>query len=76
MTITYTLRLNNQQPTMALIKKLKVKHAAWLMTEVIGTENNCLRIKVCPSPCNRRKATVSFAMSVRLSAWNNSAPTG
>jgi hypothetical protein len=25
---------------------------------------------------NLRKATISFVMSVRLSAWNNSAPTG
>ena len=25
---------------------------------------------------NSRKATISFVMSVRLSAWNNSTPTG
>jgi hypothetical protein len=46
MTIMYAFRL--EQPTMTPIKKTKVKHVAWLMTKIIDTKNNCLRIKACP----------------------------
>ena len=54
-------------------------------TFTLNQKVNCLSIACCHERylslffgpfAKLRKATISFVMSVRLSAWNNSAPTG
>ena len=62
---------------MKIMSKSPSRHLVRLQGKLKLTEEIYLHIRKLLGACAKfRNATVSFVMSVGLSAWNNSAPTG